>query len=534
MSVLYRAVWSVDTSTPEVSLPQFLEGIARWAQETHDPTPLAEGTTYLKASQRRDREVSVRRVGGEAFEVVVIDRAPAGRTEWTTVVRVVAEDGQTHCLVELDMSSDDLAQRVKVGRPRVVRELLTVGANPRLGRSRIVNNLAPIPANGTSILTDLLADPARTLPVVVCAEPSGVHGNGWIAAADAIATRVEGIATVVTLDEAGVDLFRHELGQLAVWDGGVRLYVPDVVTAAADGWRHRYYVRSRFEASRDATIDRVVYSLAQLSTRRRIPELFRRFGARVDRAINTSDDSADGLTGTGGESDFNEARERWEFELELAHDEQSSVERELANATGHLARLKEALVSEGRADLLWGTQHPTGDSIPDEVQDASEAVLAAQVYLSDWLVLPDTAVRDLAGIDSAPEAYNWGNKIWRGLRALAAYAEDRDGGWDRGGFWEWCASGPLLGWPATSKKLSMTESETVRNSDKLSRSRVFSIATDVDESGEITMLAHLKISEGGGNLAPRVYFYDDSAGATKKIHVGLIGPHYLVPNKSTN
>lgn len=530
MSVLYRAVWAVDASTPEVALPDFLDGVARWAQETSNPSPIPEGTTHLRASQRRDREVSLRRVGGEAFEVVVTDRPPAGRTEWTTVIRVVAEGGQTHCLVELDMSSDDLAQRVKVGRPRVVHELLTIGSNPRLGGSRIVNQLVPIPASGTGILTDLLADPARTLPVVVCTEPSGVHGSGWIAAAEAIATRVEGIATVVTLDQAGVDLFRQELGPIAVWDGGVRLYVPDVVTAAADGWRHRYYVRSRFEASRDATIDRVVYSLAQLSTRRRIPELFRLFGPRVDPSY----DSGDGLTGTAPKSEFNEARERWEFELELAHDEQSSVERELASATGHLARLKEALVSEGRADLLWGTQHPTGDSIPDEVQDASEAVLAAQVYLSDWLVLPNTAVRDLASIDSAPEAYNWGNKIWRGLRALAAYAEDRDGGWDRGGFWEWCASGPLLGWPATSKKLSMTESETVRNSDKLSRSRVFRIDTNVHESGEMLMLAHLKISEGGGNLAPRVYFYDDSAGATKKLHVGLIGPHYLVPNKSTN
>jgi hypothetical protein len=532
MSVLYRALWSVDT-TADVSLHQFAEAIARWTQETPEPTRIAEGTTHLRVSQRRDREVSLRPVGSDAFEVVVTDRPSTGHTEWTTVLRVVAEGGQTHCLVELDMSSDDLAQRVKVGRPKVVRELLTVGANARLGGSRIVNDLVPIPANGTGILTDLLADPARTLPVVVCTEPSGPHGSGWIETAEAIATRVEGIATVVTLDRAGVDFFRRELGPLAVWDGGVRLYLPDVVTAAADGWRHRYYVRSRFEASPDATTDRIVYSLAQLSTRRRIPGIFRQFDPRAEERDATRD-HREGPTGTVSESEFNEARERWELELEFARDEQSSVERELASATGHLARLKEALVSGGRADLLWGTQHPTGDSIPDEVQDASEAVLAAQAYLSDWLVLPDAAVRDLANIDSAPEAYNWGNKIWRGLRALAAYAQDRDGGWDRGGFWEWCASGPLLGWPATSKKLSMTESETVRNNDKLSRSRVFTVDTDVDETGEMTMLAHLKISEGGGNLAPRVYFHDDSAGTTKKVHVGLVGPHYLVPNKSTN
>jgi len=80
----------------------------------------------------------------------------------------------------------------------------------------------------------------------------------------------------------------------------------------------------------------------------------------------------------------------------------------------------------------------------------------------------------------------------------------------------------------------MTEGETVQNGDKLSRTRIFKVDRAVHASGEIVMLAHLKISEGGGRLAPRVYFYDDTSGPTRKVHVGLVGPHYLVPNKSTN
>lgn len=44
------------------------------------------------------------------------------------------------------------------------------------------------------------------------------------------------------------------------------------------------------------------------------------------------------------------------------------------------------------------------------------------------------------------------------------------------------------------------------------------------------MRAHLKSAEGGGDLAPRVYFHDDSDGPTRKVHVGVIGPHYLMPN----
>ena len=52
----------------------------------------------------------------------------------------------------------------------------------------------------------------------------------------------------------------------------------------------------------------------------------------------------------------------------------------------------------------------------------------------------------------------------------------------------------------------------------------------VDASGAVTMLSHLKIAEGGGDLAPRIYFYDDTGGSTGKVHVGFVGPHYLMPN----
>jgi hypothetical protein len=44
------------------------------------------------------------------------------------------------------------------------------------------------------------------------------------------------------------------------------------------------------------------------------------------------------------------------------------------------------------------------------------------------------------------------------------------------------------------------------------------------------MYSHLKIAEGGKDLAPRVYFHDDTDGSTGKVHIGFIGPHYLMPN----
>ncbi|MFP7834893.1 hypothetical protein [Marisediminicola sp. LYQ134] len=528
MSVLYRAVWSDTTTADRVPVIETLRNcVAVWTQERSDPEPMPEGESHFQVSQGRDRTVSLRSIGSEAFELTAVDIVPGDPTEWVTAIRAVADGTGIHTLVELSMSSDDLARRVSVGRPRIVHELLGVAAKPHLGGSRLVREPLALPSNGISILTDLLADETRRLPIIVCAQPNGENTDAWQRVAATIASRAEGVAVVITLDSSAVTQFRDAFGSLAIWDGGVRIYAPGAVSKDSDGWRHRYYVRSRLEGARHSTVDRIVYSVAQLSTRRRVPDAFAIFGQQSGLPLDALDEMVPA-------SALVEARERWEFDSEVARDEQSSVERELSSANGHLSRLKKVLIDSGQADLLWGTQHEDSASIPDAVQYTSEAAMAAQAYLSEWLVLPDSAIRELEDIDSSPEAYNWGNKTWRGLRALAAYAEDRAAGWDKGGFWEWCASGPLLGWPATTKKLSMTESESVQNNDKLSRTRIFKVDLAVNSSGETTMLAHLKISEGGGSLAPRVYFYDDTSGPTKKVHIGLVGPHYLVPNKSSN
>lgn len=528
MSVLYRALWSDRLSgSPGKILDGLRARISAWAQETAEPKAMVEGLTEFDVSQGRRREVTFRPVGAMAFEITVTDHVAGDPTEWVTTIRISEDAGNVYSLVELSMSSDDLAKRVSVGRPRIVHDLLEASDKPILGGSRLVSGALALPANGVEIIAEMLGNPARTLPIIVCAEPNDSNDGLWLGAAHKIATRAEGVAVVITLDQDAVVAFRHEFGSLAIWDGGIRVYAPGIVTADSEGWKHRYYLRARLEEHSVSTIDRIVYSVAQLSTRRRVPDVFRVFNEQGGLPV----DARDGMIPA---KELADAQEHWGYEVEVARDEQSSLERELGLANGHLARLKGALISRGLADLLWETKHEETGSIPDEVQDTSEAALAGQLYLSVWLSLPDSAIRELDDIDTAPEAYNWGNKTWRGLRALAAYAEDRNNGWDKGGFWDWCASGPLLGWPATPKKLSMTESDSVQQNDKLRRARIFKVDRAVHDAGEVMMLAHLKISEGGGNLAPRVYFYDDTGGATKKMHVGLVGPHSLTPNKSAN
>jgi len=58
--------------------------------------------------------------------------------------------------------------------------------------------------------------------------------------------------------------------------------------------------------------------------------------------------------------------------------------------------------------------------------------------------------------------------------------------------------------------------------------RSFPISREVHESGKRVMTAHIKIQAKGNELIPRLYFFDDTRGLTKKVHIGFIGPHYLV------
>lgn len=520
-------MWSAELAAEANQVSERLKHcVAAWSHETEQPSVLVEGRTELDVSQGRHRRIDYREIGDAAFEVLVADQIPGEPAEWTVKIQAVIDDG-VHVLVENGMESDDLTQRITVGRPGIVHGLLIASGKPGLGGSALLTEPLSIPANGIDILTDLLADPRRTLPVIVCTEPGGQHGDAWLGVADQIARRAEGIAVVITLDRDAVAAFKDRLEMLAIWGGGVRVYAPWPVTNESDGWRHRYYLGSVLASARQSTINRIVYSVSQLSTRRRVPSAFEVFAEKGSRPAGASE-------GHVSVEELDAQRDQYDQELEAARDEHSALQVELSAVTGHLARLKDELIARGLVDVLWGTQHEDRTSIPDQVQDVSEAALAAQTYLGKWLALPDSAIRELADLDNSPNGFAWGNTTWRGLRALAAYAEDRASGWDAGGFWEWCASGPVLGWPATSKKLAMTEGETVQNSTKLARARIFDVDSRVDTSGQISMLAHLKISEGGGPLAPRVYFYDDTNGQTGMVHIGLVGPHYLVPNKSTN
>ncbi len=515
-----------------------------WATENPDSVELADGSSQVKLNRTRrasgkdqryevERTISLRSLDGDdsylGFEGIT--RETSEGMTWTTVVRVLAGDKEAHVWIENQVESERLVGvRLSVGRPRIVDDLLNMSPKAQLGASRLQVDPVSIPAEGVPLLIEQLQSEHRTLPIIVVSQPDSEDNGSWQSRAQRIARRVSGIAVVITLDRNASEKFSREFGQLATWDGSIRVYVP-VPVIEGEGYRHRYTLRTLLEdpLTGASQLDRIVFKVCSISARRRPDPVFDRF---LSMDANTTVDLSDYMSLDDAEvilKDLQSKLDAAHNELSSAIEDQEQLSQELNLKTNHLNRLHQALKERNIFDLFYETQHDLGSGIPDDADNVETAILLAMDYLGDWLVLHADAPRDLDGINTAPQSTAWGNTAWRGFRALAAFATARGEGF-AGSFYDWCKSDPPMGWPTSPKKLAMTESNTVQNNPALSGKRILPVSRDVDPTERILMLSHLKIAEGGGNLAPRIYFYDDTSGSTGKVHVGFVGPHVLMPN----
>jgi len=118
------------------------------------------------------------------------------------------------------------------------------------------------------------------------------------------------------------------------------------------------------------------------------------------------------------------------------------------------------------------------------------------------------------------EIGTYSGKTWEGFKMLNDYARARMDGHDVKGIFEYlndAPSGYFNNWSKT--KLSIQESESTVNDQRLLNQRKFAVPRDVDPSGFKIMVSHLKI---GQRL--RAHFYED-VGGSGKIYIGYIGRH---------
>ncbi len=460
---------------------------------------------------------------------------------WQIHCQIGTEETEARFTVRIAIDSVDnriAPAYYEVGRPGIIPRLATATGIHLDGRP-----LSPVPARASSggipNLLQLLLDPGRRLPVVVLT-PTGATGRGLVDPRD-VAFRLIGLAHVVEIvDREATFGLTDRLGQqLSVFGGAIRIYWPGL-TQDSNPLGHPLWLLPRIEAvesSNAGVAKRLERQFAAIGVMRVQPDPLEtelrttKDKALVGRLVRLQEE-LQRMMETPGEPGV-----EWLAELENAYEtakglqaQVMTLQSENEDLRGFNEQLRRSFVEYSQAQDGDDSGELESRGIPDDATTCSEAFKLAREHLTN-LVIPEAAAVFLAELDSANESQGWGRSAWRALRALDAYADE---GFRHNGFWDWCDHSPGGLWPATEKKLAMSESETVMNSRELREKRRFEVDRRVDESGRMLMVAHIKVAEGGGQQIPRIYFHDDPKGPTGKVHIGFFGPHRFVPNKSTN
>lgn len=460
-------------------------------------------------------------------------------TRWITTVIAIVEKDAAEGWVWVDVESVSTAyySRIEVAAPRLVRNLLDVLPSSRRGPVKLRRKEFKLGPREMHEFASLLVDPERDLPLVVFSPESRGNPSFTIERAQKAAGTLSGIAQVHLLVPDGEDQFREVMGsELGVWSGACRVYMPGIDLAEPVSWHHRYFLsRSMGDKPVDAGLI-VARHLSPRVARQRAPKSYVRLRNLLDvdqgRQIEELWADNDRL-----EDELAKAHESHEGAAAEAHSlaeqlDQLQRDNNRAWATYHQlwAAVDAAGVREDVESKLSPDASADAEPLP-EAPDKSEDIPAlAKRHLRFVVIHPD-ACEGLSRLDDQREGQVWANAAWRALVALDQYAQQAQE--FNGGFYTWCAeSGSPYAWPI--KKLTMKESDSVRDNPKYYEPRVRRVDTAVHPKGRMYMEAHIKVAEGGGPLIPRIHFVDDTGRSTKKIHVGFFGPHDLVPNPSAN
>lgn len=526
MSLIYRAIWDDDRpDLIQTAGGTFLE----WLQSKNlditelpsDPLQVVlDGKTTTIEAHRVEAD------GVEALEAKLVEETEGER--WMTRLLVLARGDRSNSLwVDLERVANDIYRQQEVAAPRLVRQLIDDGAmnggRPRVGPVELRTSARALrPTEVDARLISVINDQSRSTPLIVFSHDSKSDPKVTMERANAAALTLAGVATVVVLPPDSQEWFESTVGRdLSVWDGAVRIYLPGSLEPS----RHRYIRQDLISRHRREAGRRIASMLTGPISARRAPADYERVrsllrgGADWTLAeyVELQDDEIESLRRA-----IDDLSDRHLSDVA----EIDELNRELDGQQGKARALRLQLRSQR------GEEIAAEEEVPSEVTRMTDVADACRLYLPR-VVLHDEACVDLEQMDTVVEAEAWARSAWRAARALNAYALESSE--FNGGFYQWCqhSKSPDT-WPATTKKLAMSESDSVMNSPKLRSTRNLPISKDVDPRGQVEMQAHIKVAEGGGPGIPRIYFYDDAKGATGKIHIGFFGPHRHMPNASTN
>lgn len=446
---------------------------------------------------------------GGAGHLVVSARGDAG------LVRLVASPTGTGTTLWVD-AFESLGSGLELRAPALMRALADALAVSDAGMPVSPQALPVDAQDAAERLLGYLWSDARALPLVVCTRNAGEDVVTWRARADDLARTFAGAAVVVALGRAGEGLLRDRLGpHLGVWGGALRTYLPDVHPALGQEESYRLapvlpYVRAREPSTAHRVLSR---SISRVAFGRDAPPLPPATPGPAPRAEPGPSSVAVELQ--GGLAAALARLERTEGDVDRL-DEAITLIGSRINA------LVDRLEQE---DVLTPEQDDEEDPA-QAVRRCGEAVVQAEDALEGLVIGADTW--DAADrLDAHPGRGIWARRAWRALRALNEYVEARRGADPPASFLAFCHDTGAF----YANRVTLRESATVQQDPRFRERRVFAVDAAVRQDSRVFMEAHVAIGSGEPP-APRLYFYDDTHGPTKKVHIGYLGEH--LPNTRTN
>jgi len=124
-------------------------------------------------------------------------------------------------------------------------------------------------------------------------------------------------------------------------------------------------------------------------------------------------------------------------------------------------------------------------------------------------------------LDAHAKARVWRTRTWNTLVMMQRFAEQRELGANTAlRAWLENHPGPLI----LPDNVVPAETTHTASSPEFRQARTFRVPVEVDPDGSAYFGAHVRIEPGRTSPAPRLHYYDDSAGSGK-VYVGYLGPH---------
>ena len=553
MAHVYRAIWRNDDIDV---LRGAIDCFEAWLRLRNTPIPIR----FEGVSRSDSRTVAATRISTPSksgIQIMLREALSEGRGYWSTSVTAM-QVGDAGCLwVDVDAQVDNIWQR-SIAAPRVVRELLLAGGRPYVGDDVLEVQPQEIDdRKSLDRLAESILSPRRELPLVVIGERA--HQDLSRSQLMQIATRtsdmLSGVAQVSVVDGGLISELNALLPEsLAIEPFAARVFIAGV---HAETESERYSTTFDLSAMTSNYTDLGALIAKRIAVTTSWPTIESQFidfreslsARRREHANESSAGSHDEVVvkskpgplepshskslaappepsgsidlrgsgksiGKGVQSAIRELR----GQVKSLQDELIDVT-ELANewyeeAQWYKERLVQMLMNEEGSTDFKG---PTMASVIEDVR-----------RYSLYITIPTAAPREIEALDTNMAAVVWAKDLAKLFASMERYATARISEKFDGSYLEWCSN--MADYSAA--KIAMQESEPTKKNPRLRASRTFEVSRDLDPSGLKVMFAHAKIQARGGSLIPRVFFHDDVVGKTKKIHIGFIGPHHLVPTST--